>query len=64
MMQRFAFLLLAASVALLSSVVPVEAALLKKRHTNGQRFAKGLLPFLLSGGQGQAVRGDRPFFDI
>ncbi len=44
MMQRFAFLLLAASVALLRTVVPVEAALLMKRETNAQRFARGLPP--------------------
>ncbi len=44
MMQRLAFLLLAASVALLGTVVPVEAALLGNRDTNGQRFARGLPP--------------------
>ncbi|KAH9055750.1 hypothetical protein EDB87DRAFT_1687836 [Lactarius vividus] len=43
-MQRFVFLLLAASVALLATVVPVEAALLGKRETNAQRFARGLPP--------------------
>ncbi|KAI9451831.1 hypothetical protein BJY52DRAFT_1226452 [Lactarius psammicola] len=43
-MQRFAFLLLAASVALLGIFVPVEAALPVKRETNGQRLAKGLPP--------------------
>ncbi len=40
MMQRFVFLLLAASVALLATVVPVEAALLGNRKTNGQRLAR------------------------
>ncbi|KAI9440890.1 hypothetical protein H4582DRAFT_1503589 [Lactarius indigo] len=43
-MQRFVFLLLAASVALLATVVPVEAAILGKRETNAQRFARGLPP--------------------
>ncbi|KAI9440893.1 hypothetical protein H4582DRAFT_1939900 [Lactarius indigo] len=43
-MQRFAFLLLAASVALLAIVIPAEAALLGKRETNAQRFARGLPP--------------------
>ncbi|KAH9035197.1 hypothetical protein EDB85DRAFT_2143853 [Lactarius pseudohatsudake] len=36
--------LLAASVALLGTFVPVEAALHMKRETNGQRFAMGLPP--------------------
>ncbi|KAH9043985.1 hypothetical protein EDB84DRAFT_1471209 [Lactarius hengduanensis] len=44
MMQRFVFLLLAASVVLLATVVPVEAALLGKRETNAHRFARGLPP--------------------
>ncbi|KAI9458349.1 hypothetical protein BJY52DRAFT_1186839 [Lactarius psammicola] len=43
-MQRFAFLLLAASVALLGTIVPVEAAWQGKHETNGQRFARGLPP--------------------
>ncbi|KAI9458352.1 hypothetical protein BJY52DRAFT_1269236 [Lactarius psammicola] len=44
MMQRFIFILLAASVAILGVVVPVEAALLGKRGTKGQRIAGGPLP--------------------
>ncbi|KAH8978005.1 hypothetical protein EDB86DRAFT_991792 [Lactarius hatsudake] len=44
MVRRLAFLLLAASVALLGTLVPVEAALHMKRETNGQRFARGLPP--------------------
>ncbi|KAI9451507.1 hypothetical protein BJY52DRAFT_99408 [Lactarius psammicola] len=44
MVQRFAFLLFVASVALLGAFVPVEAALSMKRETNGQRFARGLPP--------------------
>ncbi|KAH8989450.1 hypothetical protein EDB92DRAFT_1947404 [Lactarius akahatsu] len=43
-MQRFVFLFLAASVVLLATVVPVEAAFLGKRETNSQRFARGLPP--------------------
>ncbi|KAH8995124.1 hypothetical protein EDB86DRAFT_3077922 [Lactarius hatsudake] len=43
-MQRFVFLLLAASVVLFATVVPVEAVLLGKRETNAQRFARGLPP--------------------
>jgi hypothetical protein len=44
MMQRFALLLLVASVALLGTVVPVDAAKLAKRETNAQRFARNLGP--------------------
>ncbi|KAI9458350.1 hypothetical protein BJY52DRAFT_1416454 [Lactarius psammicola] len=44
MMQRFLVLVLAASVALLGTIVPVEAALLGRHETNGQRFARGLPP--------------------
>jgi hypothetical protein len=45
MMQGFAFLLLVASVALLSaSVLPVQTAFVGKRETNAQRFARGLPP--------------------
>ena len=44
MIQRFAFLLLVASVALVGTVVPVDAAKLAKRETNAQRFARGLGP--------------------
>jgi len=43
-MQRFTFLLLVASVALLATFVPVEATRLAKRETNGQRFARDLPP--------------------
>ena len=43
-MQKFAILLLAASFALLGALVPVEAAFLPKRETNGHRFARGLPP--------------------
>lgn len=42
-MQRFAFLLLVASVALLGAIIPVQGAF-KKRETNAQRFARGLNP--------------------
>ncbi|KAI9439000.1 hypothetical protein H4582DRAFT_1946070 [Lactarius indigo] len=44
MVQTFAFFLFVASVALLGTVVLVDAALLTKRETNGQRFARGLPP--------------------
>ncbi|KAH9169448.1 hypothetical protein EDB89DRAFT_1472168 [Lactarius sanguifluus] len=44
MMQRFVFLLLAASAVLLATVVPVEAAFLGHHETNAQRFARGLPP--------------------
>ncbi|KAH9059432.1 hypothetical protein EDB83DRAFT_2520526 [Lactarius deliciosus] len=44
MVQRLAFLLLAASVALLGTFVPAEATLHMRRETNGQRFARGLPP--------------------
>ncbi|KAH9059666.1 hypothetical protein EDB87DRAFT_1684518 [Lactarius vividus] len=44
MVQRLAFLLLAASATLLGTFIPVEAALFMKRETNGQRFARGLPP--------------------
>jgi hypothetical protein len=44
MMQGFAFLFLIASVALLSTVVPVQTTFVGKRETNAKRFARGLPP--------------------